>query len=148
MLIIGPPNWISWLADVGSVLGFAATLILAFQTWKVKNKYNHLISLVQSLGRLRVYCPELLELIQTYTVTDRATLKYQVAQVIGRTEGDLLSLQKALPAADQSMVQVLLDEINAIKKSMSANTLSILYRDLNALVIQLENIVDSAKIDI
>ena len=130
------------------MLGFAATLILAFQTWKVKNKYNRLISLVQSLGRLRVYCPELLELIQAYTVTDRATLKHQVAQVIGKTAGDLLSLQRVLPAVDQRMVQVLLDEIDAIKKSLNANTLSILYRDLNALIIQLENIVDSAKIDL
>ncbi len=87
-------------------------------------------------------------LIQGYTVTDKATLRRQVGEVVKKIDGDLKSLGAVLPSKDRGMVQPLLDDVNAVKKLMNANTLTILYRELNALVIQLETIVDQAKIDV
>ncbi len=148
MHMIGPPNWVAWVADFGSIIGFIATLVLAVQAWKVKKKYNLLIELIQSHGRLSDYCPQLLELLQGYTVADRATLQRQAGEVVGKIDGELKSLGLVLPNKNRDMVHNLLNDVNAVKKSVDHNTLTILYRELNALVIQLETIVDQAKIDV
>ncbi len=118
------------------------------QAWKVKKKYNLLIELIQSHGRLSDYCPQLLELLQGYTVADRATLQRQAGEVVGKIDGELKSLGLVLPNKNRDMVHNLLNDVNAVKKSVDHNTLTILYRELNALVIQLETIVDQAKIDV
>lgn len=125
-----------------------ATLVLAVQAWKVKKKYNLLIELIQSHGRLSDHCPQLLALMQGYTVADKETLQRQVGEVVGKIDGELRSLGLALPNKNRDMVHNLLNDVNAVKKSVNYNTLTILYRELNALVIQLETIVDQAKIDV
>ena len=143
LLATVPPNWIAWIADLGSVFGFAATVILAVQAWQMKSKYTRLVLLSKHLNGFKLYGTDLFLLIDAYTTSDRAVIQRQVGTIMG----DLTALNRVLSKKERQLVQPLLDKVRGISHAVTENALLSILTEIMALTRVLEDMVDRAKMD-
>jgi len=140
---IGPPNWIAWVADLGSILGFVATVVLAVQTWNIKKKYQRLIRLNRYFATLDASLAELNQLIEEYTSSSAGIQGW-----IGSTSGHLKALASECQGHDKSLVGNVLSNVASVKSRVTQIALIQIYGDVSEVRVMVERIAEDAKINI
>lgn len=138
-----PTDWVSLIADIGSILGAGATAVLAYQARKLKKKYQRLIRLNRQSVNLEAGLIELGELIENYTVSSAGIQGW-----IGSTSDHLKALAGECRGRDQETVNDVLSTINAANNRVTQDALIQIYGRVTEVCVMVERTVEDAKVNV
>ena len=138
----GPSNWVTWLADLGSIFGFVATIILALQAGSAKKKYQRLIKLSRHSVYLNRAVVELRQLIEEYAISPAGIQGW-----LGPASDHLKALSGECKGNDQRFVNDVLGNVRTVKGRVTQEALIQVYRDLSEISVMVERIAEDAKIN-
>lgn len=135
-----PTDWLSFIVDCGSILGFASTFFLAKAAVKVRNKYLRLTRLQRYLTLMSEHHVETRRLIGVYEYS-----RPDIVNELGSLSGDLKSLKNHLGDENKVVVDKLIVVVANSSNTLTQQTLIGISGSVGEVIAILSHLVEEVK---